>query len=125
MQGHTSTKRLGPGGTVRAVRCSVQHGAGRGRERSAGLCPVRAWALSRELWGAPKNVLAGRQPVLSKVHSGCRVEDRWERLAGAETREKGGRLTSCKRRSGGQGMETESGLEGQQLLPQSLEKAEM
>lgn len=117
MQGGTSTKRLSPGGIVRAVHGSVRHGAGHGREGSAGLRPVRAWALSREHWGAPKNVLAGRQPVLSKVHSGCRVEDRLERLAGAETREKGGWLTSCERRSGGQGMETRVRPRGSTAAP--------
>ena len=89
MHGRASTERLAPGGTVCAARGSVPRR--RGREWSAGLCPLRVWALSREHWGAPENVSAGRQPVLLKVHSGCRVEDGWEKLAGSETREKGDR----------------------------------
>lgn len=85
--------------------------------------------MSREHQGAPENVSAGSQPVLTKVHSGYRVEDGWERPAGADSRVKEGRLTSSKRRSGGEGKgneeETESGLEDQQLFSQSLEAAEV
>ena len=50
-----------------------------------------SWALSGEQQGAPENVSAGRQPVLLRVHSGCRVEEGWERRAGTSAREKGGR----------------------------------
>lgn len=60
--------------------------------------------------------------MLCRVPSGCRMEDAgWDR--GAKIREKGGRLTSCLRRSGVAEGRVRSGGPTAVVLPQSLKEA--
>ena len=67
-----------PGGrtSVCSCVCSRQGVAGRGQ---LGLYPVRSLGILQRAEGVPENVSAGRQPVLWRVHFGCR-----RRMAGAE-----------------------------------------